>query len=188
MNFGDILEKWDEQQLTAARSEKNLAKQQKSHKKANAPTAEEKAAHSQGYRYDRMMQEQSGQKINPMELWLRRYGTIDKDAAADEYEERRKMGNRAYLKELYPEARLDLHGMTREEAEEKLSQFITECSKKGYHKILLIHGKGNHSTGSDPVLGDAVRSFIEHDKRLGTSGHPDRRHGGTGATWVIIKQ
>ena len=32
-----------------------------------------------------------------------------------------------------------------------------------------------------------VKMFIEQDKRLGTSGHPDRNNGGNGATWVLIK-
>ena len=54
-------------------------------------------------------------------------------------------------------------------------------------KILIVHGKGIHSSGSDPVLGEMVRKFIESDKRLGTSGHPDASGGGKGATWVILK-
>jgi DNA-nicking Smr family endonuclease len=33
-----------------------------------------------------------------------------------------------------------------------------------------------------------VREFIECDKRLGASGHPDARLGGSGATWVAIKR
>ena len=185
MDFGDILNQWDTQQTSKNKNEQN--KIQVSHKKANAPTAAEKEATRQGYTYEQIMQNQSDQKINPMEMWLRRYGTIDKDAAADEYNEHMLMENRSYLKELHPDASLDLHGMTKEEAEEQLKIFVMESCKKGFRKILFIHGKGNHSTGSDPVLGEAVKSFIEHDKRLGTSGHPDRRHGGNGATWVIIR-
>ena len=34
---------------------------------------------------------------------------------------------------------------------------------------------------------ESVRLFIEQDKRLGSSGHPDRNNGGTGATWVLLK-
>ena len=42
MDFGDILEQWDEMQKNAAKQKKGAA--QVSHKKANAPSAEEKAA------------------------------------------------------------------------------------------------------------------------------------------------
>ena len=53
---------------------------------------------------------------------------------------------------------------------------------------MIIHGKGIHTTGTDPVLGEMVRRFIERDSRLGTSGHPKTKaEGGSGATWVLIK-
>lgn len=187
MDFGNILTQWDEQQkeTSAAPKQKNV---QVSHKKANAPTPAEKEAARQGYSYEQQMANQAKEKINPMELWLRRYGTIDKDAAADEYDEQSKMENREYLKNLKPEARIDLHGLTKEEARSRLDAFITECKKHGLRKILIIHGKGNHTTGSDPVLGEMVRTFIEEDRRLGASGHPNHNYGGSGATWVIIKE
>ena len=122
-----------------------------------------------------------------MELWLRRYGVTDKDKAAMDYEERTKMESREYLRTMRPEARLDLHGLTRDEAWSRLNSFVNDCIRRGLKKILIIHGKGNHSHGSDPVLGPMVKTYIEQNKSLGTSGHPDRSMGGTGATWVIIK-
>jgi DNA-nicking Smr family endonuclease len=131
---------------------------------------------------------QAEERINPMDLWLRRYGTVDKDAAADEFYEQRKMESRAYIKEMRPEAHIDLHGLTRDEAWTRLDSFVGECSRRGVRKILIIHGKGNHSAGSDPVLGEMVRTFIEGDRRLGASGHPNRNQGGNGATWVLIKK
>ena len=187
MDFGDILSQWSDQQKhdKAAGGQKQP---QVSHKKANAPTKEEKEAVQQGYTYEQQMSAESKESINPMELWLRRYGTVDKDAAADEYYEQTKLESREYIKEMKPEARIDLHGLTREEAWSRLNSFVTDCKSRGLRKILIIHGKGNHSAGSDPVLGEMVRTFIEEDKRLGTSGHPLRNQGGTGATWVMIKK
>ena len=44
------------------------------------------------------MEEDAKKTINPMELWLRRYGVTDKDKAADEYAERTKMESREYLR------------------------------------------------------------------------------------------
>ena len=188
MDFGDILNQWDSEQKKSTKNSKGSQKGiQKSHKKANAPTKEEKEAMRQGYSWEAQMEADNKRHINPMELWLNRYGTVDKDKISDEAKQDELMHNREYLKNLRPEAVLDLHGLTREEAWSKMNSFVTDCARRGFKKIMIIHGKGNHSHGSDPVLGQEVRLFIEQDKRLGSSGHPDRNNGGTGATWVLLK-
>lgn len=161
---------------------------QKSHKRANAPTPEEKEAARQGYSYEMQMEADNRRRANPMEVWLNRYGTVDKDRIQDEADENERSHNINYLKQLRPEDRIDLHMMTRDEAWSALESFVAASVRKGFRKVLIIHGKGEHSHGSDPVLGPMVKSFIEQDKRLGLSGHPDRNHGGSGATWVIIRQ
>ena len=63
--------------------------------------------------------------------------------------------------------------------------FIIPIDEDGiyYYGIREIAGSDN----TMPVLGQEVRLFIEQDKRLGSSGHPDRNNGGTGATWVLLK-
>ena len=184
MDFGDILSQWDSIQKNHVPKKKGP---QICRKKANAPTKEEKEAARQGYSYEQIMEQDSKKRINPMELWLRRYGTVDKDKAFEENARQEKLNDINYLKTLAPEATIDLHQLTREEAWDKLKIFVDSCYIRKLKKILIIHGKGNHSHGTDPVLGQLVRLFIEQDKRLGTSGHPDRNHGGSGATWVIIK-
>ena len=185
MDFGDILEQWDNQQKAAAKKQKDSGKNQVSHKKANAPTPEEKAAMEMKKGFDFV--EERNKKINPMELWLRRYGTVDKDRLNEESEEASKMESRNYLKSMRPEARIDLHGLTRDEAWAKLESFVNDCLRRGIKKIEIVHGKGIHSHGTDPVLGAMVRTFIEQNKHLGVSGHNDRNHGGSGATWVLLK-
>ena len=194
MDFGDILNQWGDMQKNEKKAAREKSKvPQVSHKMPNAPTPEEKAARkkaklaAEGRTYEEQMEADSKKTINPMELWLRRYGVTDKDKAADEYAERTKMENREYLRTMQPEARIDLHGLTRDEAWNRLSSFVNDCVRRGLKKILIIHGKGNHSHGSDPVLGAMVKTFIEQNKNLGSSGHPERSMGGTGATWVIIK-
>ena len=179
MDFGDILAQWDNLQ----KSEKS----QKLQKGQPSQTAQETAQTLHDV-YEKKMKADSEKSANPMDIWMRRYGVIDKDAAAEEYEYRSKIESREYLRKMRPEEVIDLHGMTKDEAWQRLNGFVTECKRRGLHKILIIHGKGNHSHGTDPVLGEMVRSFIECDKRLGSSGHPDRNHGGSGATWVIIRQ
>lgn len=184
MDMNDILNQWDKVQADKIKKQKESGKNQVSHKKANAPTKEEKElAKSRLPDYD----DENNKRINPMELWLRRYGTVDKDKMIEETEQRLQQNDRNHLRAMRIEARIDLHGLRQEEAEMRLRSFISDCQRKGIRKILIVHGKGIHTTGSDPVLGELVRRFIEHDKRLGMSGHPDRNMGGNGATWVIIK-
>jgi len=200
MDFGDILSQWDD---LCAQEEK--ARQHGNNKPRprlpNAPRLEQEAAGSGGVSSTRpcpsakktSAEDSSRQelpKVNPMELWLRRYGVVDKDSLAHEQEERERSQNREYLKRLPIGARIDLHGLTRDEAWERLDTFIGDCSRRGIQKVLIVHGKGHHSKEQSDVsvLSAMVRTFVELDRRLGASGHPDKKLGGSGATWVIIKK
>lgn len=187
MDMGDILAQWDNIQSDKVKKQKESGKNTVSHKKANAPTPEEKAL-AKEKDFEAKLRAENSKEINPMELWLRRYGTIDKDKLAEEQYERTKEQDRNYILNMKPEARLDLHGLHQDEARVKLDSFITDCCRKGLRKVIIIHGKGIQTTGTDPVLGELVRKFIEHDKRCGSSGHPKtKQEGGSGATWVILK-
>jgi len=93
---------------------------------------------------------------------------------------------RSFLRKLPPEAEIDLHGKTTEESDHLLSEFVKESSRKGLKKILIIHGKGNHSK-TGPVLAVWVKHYLESSSLCGETGHPDKRDGGSGATWVILK-
>lgn len=192
MDMNDILNQWEKiKRQEKSNGKKPSPQSQVSHKKANAPSLEEKElakAIKSEKAFEKQIKEQNERHINPMEQWLRLYGTVDKDKIAEEHQETSKMANRQYLINMKPEARLDLHGMRQEEAKEHLNYFITDCVKKGIRKVIIVHGKGIHTTGTDPVLGELVRKFIENDKRCGTSGHPKlKSEGGTGATWIILK-
>lgn len=187
MDMNDILNQWDKIQTDKVRKQKESGKNQVSHKKANAPTPEEKAAAAERD-FEAQIAAENSKQINPMEMWLRRYGTVDKDKLAEEDFVRNREFDRNYLINMKPEARIDLHGLHQDEAEQRLNSFITDCCHRGIRKVMIIHGKGIHTSGTDPVLGELVRRFIERDKRCGTSGHPkNKAEGGTGATWVILK-
>jgi DNA-nicking Smr family endonuclease len=183
MDMGDILAQWDEvKKKEKIKAREQAREAQVSHKKANALTAEEKEL-------QKAKNENPGKPvINPMEFWLNRYGTVDKDKIAEQTVERTKQQDREYVLNLRPEAVLDLHGLHQDEAYIKLDHFISDCKRRGIRKVLIIHGKGIHTHGTDPVLGEVVRRFIESDRRCGTSGHPkNKAEGGTGATWIILK-
>lgn len=189
MDFGDILNQWDEIRSEAAKGEREKKNTcQVSRKKPNAPTLEEKLAAEQKKAFARIVDDDPKKGANFLDLWLDAHGTVDKDAQAAAFNERTKMKSREHILKMRPDDRIDLHGLTRDEAWARLEKFVSDCVSRGFRKILIVHGKGNHSPrGSDPVLGQLVRTFIEQDRRLGASGHPDGAQGGTGATWVIIK-
>ena len=141
MDMGDILNQWDNMKAAQVRKQKESGKNQISHKKANAPTKEEKElarARAAEKDFEAQMQADNEREINPMEMWLRRYGTIDKDKLAAENEERTKMQDRSYLVNMKPEAILDLHGLHQDEAEQRLNSFVGDCLRRREREARLL--------------------------------------------------
>ncbi|MBR5646419.1 MAG: Smr/MutS family protein [Treponema sp.] len=123
-----------------------------------------------------------------MNDWLDKYGTIDKDQIAEHSQHIQKFNEKNYIQNLKCEETLDLHGYHQKEAEQLLENFINECVRRKLKKVLIIHGKGIHTKGTDPVLKETVRKFIECNKHCGASGHPkSNAEGGSGATWIVLK-
>lgn len=182
MDFGDILDSWEKEQK-GSNNTKNKTTGQEWRNKKTEP--QKKSASNTKIQEDEIRL-QNKQQINPMEMWLRRYGVVDKDKIEEKAKEAEQALSRSDLRKKAPDAVIDLHGLTRDEAWVKLEAFVTECVRRKLEKILIIHGKGNHSD-DNPVLSGMVRTFIEKDHRLGESGHPEKKDGGKGATWVIIR-
>ncbi len=84
------------------------------------------------------------------------------------------------------DARIDLHGMTKAEAQNALDDFFRTARRKGFRKVLVIHGKGNHSAGGG-VLSKWIKTYLERCPYAGKNGYAKRDNGGRGATWVMIK-
>ena len=88
-----------------------------------------------------------------------------------------------------PDAELDLHGKTREEAIMMVQNFVMTCHANQFRTALIITGKGNHSGSKGPVLKKEVQLWLE---RNGTQYIRDfhtapARFGGSGAIWMNIK-
>ena len=167
MTFEEILNQWE------ARIQRPYGRK-RMRKDAKNPTA---AAYNA----------ENNQKINPMDYWVRRYGVYDKDA--QDSQDPAPLDNQAEkrrLRAMRPQAEIDLHGMTLEEAYGALVTFFDDAVRREYQKILIIHGKGNHSQNG-PVLARFVQKFLETHTHAGETGHPKGRDGGTGSTWVILK-
>ena len=115
----------------------------------------------------------------PLKAWLDRDEVYDKGAA----------GNlrRSRLLHKAPDAFVDLHGLNYAEAWTVLETFFENSREKGFEKVLIIHGKGNHQIQNEGVLKELSRRFIESCPFAGESGHNPAKKGGTGSTWVILK-
>ena len=85
-----------------------------------------------------------------------------------------------------PDAILDLHSLTQDEAWDALDDFFNRSRSMGFAKVLIIHGKGNHSE-KEGILKEVSRKFIELCPFAGASGRNSSHSGGNGATWVLLK-
>lgn len=94
---------------------------------------------------------------------------------------------RKEIKKLQPQAVLDLHGMTREQADTALDLFLLDSRRKGLRKVLIIHGKGRHST-EGAVLPKFVRECLEKNPGVGDVKIAESKYGGTGALSVMLRQ
>ncbi|MBP7096250.1 MAG: Smr/MutS family protein [Spirochaetia bacterium] len=122
--------------------------------------------------------------------WLDRYGA----PAAREASERDapSSGGRASgpsqreLEALPVDASVDLHGLRAAEAEERLEAFLRDSAATGARKVLVVHGKCNHSP-DEPVLKAVARRVLERSPHAGRSGPAPKSQGGSGATWVLLR-
>ncbi|MDR1909043.1 MAG: Smr/MutS family protein [Spirochaetaceae bacterium] len=121
----------------------------------------------------------------PLAEWLSENGVYDKDAGDSGPAENRE-ARRRRLRAKKPDDTLDLHGLTQEEAWTQLESFFAAARRADFEKVLIIHGKGNHSAG-DAVLKGLVRRYIEGCPFAGESGPGNASQGGAGATWVFLK-
>tara|TARA_B100002019_G_scaffold176710_1_gene152599 strand:+ start:93 stop:509 length:417 start_codon:yes stop_codon:yes gene_type:complete len=93
--------------------------------------------------------------------------------------------------------KFDLHGFTLDEANKKVKEIIINCFEKKYKEILLITGKGMHSSNEKDTyvskdlgkLKFSVPDFIKTDEELSkltlSISEADLKDGGQGA--IIIR-
>jgi len=84
------------------------------------------------------------------------------------------------------QAQLDLHGLRREEARERLNRFIHDARRSGLRCVRVIHGKGNGSPGREPVLKGKVKSWLVQKKDVIAFAQARASDGGHGALLVLL--
>jgi DNA-nicking Smr family endonuclease len=164
MDFGNILEEWEKAE---AKARKEGKKPQAEKKPQAAPPALDSR--------------------ESMKAYLNRYGVVNKDEELDAAAERENLEKGQEFAKMRHEASIDLHGLGAAEAERRLGLFLQDSRRRGLTKVLIIHGKGNHSEG-DSVLGPLVRRNLDECSFAGRRGIPEKKLGGRGAVWVILRK
>lgn len=97
------------------------------------------------------------------------------------------------------DARIDLHGLTAEEARHRLRGFILSCAAGGARVVLVITGKGRAPAPSDEVIASGQRGVLRRMVPMWLA-EPDlrgavlsftfagARHGGDGALYVRLRR
>jgi DNA-nicking Smr family endonuclease len=89
---------------------------------------------------------------------------------------------------LVPDGRLDLHGLHRDQALEKVRWYLQDAAWQGLRTILIITGRGKNSP-EGPVLREAVARYLNAggDGLVLEWGLAPQRFGGEGALVVFLR-
>jgi Uncharacterized protein conserved in bacteria len=82
---------------------------------------------------------------------------------------------------------LDLHGQRRDEARERLVEFLRRCTLKGFRCVRVIHGKGLGSVNQEPVLKKLVHGWLVQRDEVIAFVQAKGVDGGSGALLVLLK-
>lgn len=88
------------------------------------------------------------------------------------------------------EGRVDLHGMTQDEAYSLLLSFLARAYAGGVRYVLVITGKGS-SSGGEGVLRRAVPAWLTTPPfrmLVSSHDHAARHHGGAGAIYIRLRK
>ncbi|MER8483054.1 Smr/MutS family protein [Mesorhizobium sp. M1322] len=88
------------------------------------------------------------------------------------------------------EGRVDLHGLSQDEAYSLLFSFLHRAHAGGIRYVLVITGKGS-SSGGDGILRRAVPAWLSTPAfrpLVSSHDHAARNHGGSGALYVRLRR
>ena len=95
--------------------------------------------------------------------------------------------------------KFDLHGFTLDDANRKIREIIFFCKEKKYKELLIITGKGIHSTNDNDVyvsknfgklrysVPEFIKSDVELNKLILSVTEADINDGGEGALLIKMK-
>jgi DNA-nicking Smr family endonuclease len=88
------------------------------------------------------------------------------------------------------QAHIDLHGLTKHEAQRKVRNFLTQSRKFGLRCVLIVHGRGLNSPDSLPVLKERLPVWLNRGlarKIVLAFATAMPYDGGTGAIYVLLR-
>ncbi|MGZ8271915.1 MAG: Smr/MutS family protein, partial [Methylophilus sp.] len=85
------------------------------------------------------------------------------------------------------QAHIDLHGMISDEARAYVSEFITDCKKRGIRCVRIVHGKGLGSRNREPILKHKLRGWLMQKDEVIAYAQAKANDGGSGAVLVLLK-
>ncbi len=91
---------------------------------------------------------------------------------------------------LTPDASLDLHGLQRHQVREKVQHFLQNAAYHHWQTVIIVTGRGLHSTDGIPVLRDEAEKFLaaEGQSMIAEWGRAPRQYGGEGALVIFLKK
>ena len=125
-------------------------------------------------------------------------GSIDMDFTfSDEYIEGSISSvSRTILRKLkrgkFPiQAHIDLHGLTKRDAEDVVRRFLVNSHQRGLRCVLIVHGRGLNSPDSIPVLKERLPVWLNRGparKIVMAFSSAQPYDGGTGAIYVLLRK
>jgi DNA-nicking Smr family endonuclease len=102
----------------------------------------------------------------------------------------KRLAERLRRGQLPIEGKLDLHGLTQEEAHDQLGGFIAISQKQGRRCILVVTGKGMWREGAGILRENVPRWLNERPNRTRVLAiaQAQPQHGGAGALYVLLKR
>lgn len=85
------------------------------------------------------------------------------------------------------DAKLDLHGLRIDDAEQALVGFILQHIEQQHRCLLIVHGKGSYD-GAAPILKNRVNHWLRQIPQVLAFHSAEPKEGGTGALYVLLKR
>lgn len=86
-----------------------------------------------------------------------------------------------------PEATLDLHEHTSDQAIHATDAFLKRCHERHIRYACIIHGKGLYSTDNKPVIKNLLNHYLRQHPLVIAFHSAKNKDGGAGALYLIIK-
>ena len=86
---------------------------------------------------------------------------------------------------------IDLHGLTKKDAEKEVRDFLVNSHKRGLRCLLIVHGRGLNSPDSIPVLKERIPVWLNRGpaRKIVLAFASARPYdGGTGAIYVLLRR